>query len=247
MELYSLICFQQVKTQLKYFIFEIGIYLFISKFIVAKSSASPYPISNSRNKFVQELNENEHKLFNRSFDTATNFLTKSGKLKQTKLCLNKSWTTKKPEHYNNDNHIDTFEGMSREIPAPPPTTTKHFFQLPTKSNVPLTKMQNLNRNVAEVLPCAAHARQRQDASDFKAKIKVSNGATNPLSKNGRNSLAITGRVDFCLKMHRKHSEVNAIWDVYGMKKYLFSISKTYFHLVRVLATTRHVLQCPVPI
>ncbi|XP_023164955.2 uncharacterized protein LOC111595454 [Drosophila hydei] len=141
--------------------------------------------TNTQKKFKAELKANGNLLCNRSFETASGLLRKTGsQLKQTKLTL-----------CQKDNKL-IFSGFVEE---PIKIKPKHEF-------VYKPAPKGLNESFC----CAQTEITVMPKVELLAALP-----TSPMSKPGRNLVSLVGRVDFCIKMHRMQPHLNALWNVYG--------------------------------
>lgn len=141
--------------------------------------------TNTQQKFKAELMANGQLFVNRSFETASGLLRKTGsQLKQTKLSL-----------CQKDNKL-IFSGFVEEPLKVKPKHEFVYMPAPKGLNKTFGRAQNGAHPMPKVEPSAALP-------------------TSPMSKPGRNLLSLIGRVDFCIKMHRQQPHLNALWSVYG--------------------------------
>lgn len=168
--------------------------------------------TNTQKKFKAELKANGNLLCNRSFETASGLLRKTGsQLKQTKLTL-----------CQKDNKL-IFSGFVEE---PIKIKPKHEF-------VYKPAPKGLNESFC----CAQTEITVMPKVELLAALP-----TSPMSKPGRNLVSLVGRVDFCIKMHRMQPHLNALWNVYGWLintlVYLKIISFLTGQLLRIIAGKR---------
>ncbi|EDW60760.2 uncharacterized protein [Drosophila virilis] len=150
-----------------------------------KTKKSNSLATNTQQKFKAELMANGQLLVNRSFETASGLLRKTGsQLKQTKLSLCQK------------DHKLIFSGFVEEPLKVKPKHEFVYMPAPKGLNKTLGRAQNGAHPMPKVEPPAALP-------------------TSPMSKPGRNLLSLIGRVDFCIKMHRQQPHLNALWSVYG--------------------------------
>lgn len=141
--------------------------------------------ANTQQKFKAQLKANERLLGNRSFETASGLLRKTGsQLKQTKLSL-----------CEKDNKL-IFSGF---VEDPIKIKPKHEFVY----NPP---PKGLNKSF-----CCA----KTEITVMPKIEPLTALPTSPMLKPGRDLVSLIGRVDFCIKMHREQPHLNAIWNVYG--------------------------------
>ncbi|XP_054738066.1 uncharacterized protein LOC129244454 isoform X1 [Anastrepha obliqua] len=164
-------------------------------------------ITNSRQQFVNALNV--------SFDTAESLLQKNyvmGKnLKQTKLPFGTSVKRSKIEDDCNGIPIAPQQYGKSELFLLPLPHSKEAFSIQRKGS--------LNRTM-DVVTDDSH---ENNSRDFIRELPANIPNINPiLLKNGRSKLALMGRIDFCLKMHKVHPTMDALWDVYGQLKKVVS-------------------------
>ncbi|XP_017962324.1 uncharacterized protein LOC108655119 isoform X2 [Drosophila navojoa] len=141
--------------------------------------------TNTQQKFKAQLKANEHLLGNRSFETASGLLRKTGsQLKQTKLTL-----------CEKDKKL-IFSGF---VEDPVKIKPKHEFVY----NPP---PKGLNKSFC----CAKKEITVIPKAEPLAALPAS-----PMLKPGRDLVSLIGRVDFCIKMHREQPHLNALWNIYG--------------------------------
>ncbi|XP_001985864.2 uncharacterized protein LOC6559948 [Drosophila grimshawi] len=153
-------------------------------FFVWLAKKSNSPASNTQQKFRAQL-------CNRSFETASGLLRKTGsQLKQTKLSL-----------CQKDNKL-ILSGFVKEEPMQ--IRPKHEFVYAPVAN-------GLDKSLY-------FAKENTKPTTTIAKTKIEPLAalpTSTMSKPGRNLLSLIGRVNFCIKMHQMQPQLNALWNVYG--------------------------------
>ncbi|XP_014091978.3 uncharacterized protein [Bactrocera oleae] len=156
--------------------------------------------SNSCQRFVAALNgkrETAENLFHKSF-------TFDKPLKQMKL--SNEYFLKKPQTKGRFNNTVLTSNAHRN---------SEFFLLPLPQPKVTPSVQikgSLNRTIDVVV---------KDFRDERFDVQGSNSSMKEYMnsfKNGRNKMALVGRVDFCLKIHKVHPTLDALWDVYGQLK-----------------------------
>ncbi|XP_011184442.1 uncharacterized protein LOC105213384 [Zeugodacus cucurbitae] len=157
--------------------------------------------SNSRQQFVAALNGR--------FETAENLLdqncTAGRPLKQAKL--SNGYFIKKPQSAGRFN-------TSVFTPKAPRSSEYLLMPLPQSKTMPSVQIKgSLNRTI-DVVDKDFHV-DYLVGQDKPSPVKES---VNNSVQNGRNKMALVGRVDFCLKIHKLYPTLDALWDVYGQLK-----------------------------